>query len=93
MKRILPSFLGATLIVAGAMSLVPQPSRAEIDYPWCSQSPAGQSGTPTCRYSTLEQCQAAVLGLNGTCERNARLVWQEQQQQQMQLQMPRRRSR
>lgn len=80
MKSILHGLFLAT-VIASATSFAPQPSRAEIDYPWCSQSPAGQGGGPSCRYSTLEQCRAAVQGVNGSCERNARMVWQEQQQQ------------
>ncbi len=41
------------------------PSRAEIDYPWCSLSSTGQSGTPACRFSTREQCQASIGGMAG----------------------------
>jgi hypothetical protein len=44
-------------------------------------TPTSQSGIPACRYATLAQCEAFVAGLSGTCQRNSRIVWQEQQMQ------------
>jgi hypothetical protein len=66
------------LSVAIAVTTFATPSRAEIDYPWCSMSSTGQSGLPSCRFSTQAQCQASVAGA-GWCQRNSRIVWQEQQ--------------
>jgi hypothetical protein len=58
--------------LAGAAVTITTPSRAEIEYPWCSVTSAGQSGTPSCRYATLEQCQAFISGVNGSCQPNPR---------------------
>ncbi len=77
MKISLPSLSAAAFVAIAAASFV-TPSRAEIDYPWCSLSSTGQSGSPSCRFSTQEQCQASVAG-SGWCQRNSRIVWQEQQ--------------
>jgi hypothetical protein len=80
MKTSLLSRAAAAVLAVAATSFVSTPGRAEIEYPWCSRSSTGQGGGPTCRYTSREQCQAAVLGLNGWCEENARVVWQRQQQ-------------
>jgi hypothetical protein len=74
----LPSLAAALL--AGSVSAA-APVHAETDYPWCSLSPKAGSGEPVCRFVSLAQCQAAVFGSNGWCERNARVVFQEQQTQ------------
>ncbi len=77
MQVSLPS-LSAAAFVAIAAASVATPSSAEIDYPWCSMSSTGQSGLPSCRFSTQAQCRASVAG-SGWCQRNSRMVWQEQQ--------------
>lgn len=77
-KLALSTFATASLAIAAA-SLPGAPAVAEIDYPWCSRSSTGQGGGPSCRYTTYEQCYANVVYNNGWCERNARVVWQEQQ--------------
>lgn len=79
MKTSLLSFSSAAFVAIAATSFAGSPSRAEIDYPWCSISSTGQSGIPVCRYTTLEQCRASVT--NGYCDRNAVIVWREQQMQ------------
>jgi hypothetical protein len=76
--KILLSSLSAAAFVAIAAASLATPSRAEVDYPWCSLSSTGQSGLPSCRFSTQAQCQASVAG-SGWCQRNSRIVWQEQQ--------------
>jgi hypothetical protein len=81
MKPSLLSFSAAALVAVAAIAFASTPSRAEIDYPWCSMTPTSQSGIPACRYATLAQCEAFVAGLSGTCQRNSRIVWQEQQMQ------------
>ena len=80
MKTVALGFLADAFIVLVAISVPATGGRAEIDYPWCSISSTGQSGMPACRFSTLEQCQASIGGMAGFCQRNSRLVWQEQQQ-------------
>ena len=80
MKILAPSFSAAAFIAIAAGLLAATEGRAEIDYPWCSISSTGQSGMPACRFSTLEQCQASIGGMAGFCQRNSRIVWQEQQQ-------------
>lgn len=69
--------LAAALLAMAALAATP--AGAEIDYPWCSRSSAGQGGGPSCRFTSYDQCYASVVSSNGWCERNARIVWQEQQ--------------
>ena len=65
--------LAATAFVAiAATSFASTPSRAEIEYPWCSITSAGQSGLPSCRYTTLDQCNAFLSGVTGFCQPNPR---------------------
>jgi Protein of unknown function (DUF3551) len=80
MKIQMPSLSAAAFIAIAASSSAPTEGRAEIDYPCCSISSTGQSGLPVCLFSTREQCQASIGGMAGFCQRNSRLVWQEQQQ-------------
>jgi hypothetical protein len=80
MKMSLFSISATAFLAIAAASLAGAPSRAEIDYPWCSNSPTSGGGGPVCRFTSLEQCQASVFGLNGYCTENARIVWQRQQQ-------------
>ena len=78
MKPSLLSFSAAAFVAIAATAFASTPSRAEIDYPWCSMTSTSQSGIPSCRYSTLEQCQAFLAGLGGSCQRNSRIIAQEQ---------------
>jgi hypothetical protein len=79
MKTLMLS-LSASVLLAGAMvSFTSAPAVAVYDYPWCARSSAGQGGGPSCRYSTYEQCYASTVQSNGWCEKNSRVVWQEQQ--------------
>jgi hypothetical protein len=80
MKIATPALLAGAIVVLVASSIAATEGRAEIDYPWCSISSTGQSGMPACRFSTLEQCNAFLAGQAGFCQRNSRIVWQEQQQ-------------
>jgi hypothetical protein len=59
-------------LAAIAAAAISAPGRAEIEYPWCSVTSTGQSGMPSCRYATLEQCNAFISGLNGFCRPNPR---------------------
>jgi Protein of unknown function (DUF3551) len=47
--------------------LAPQPSQAEITYPWCAQY--AREGR-NCGFSTYDQCRAAISGNGGYCTDN-----------------------
>jgi hypothetical protein len=80
MKTFLLSLSATAFLAICAASVASPPVVAEVEYPWCSRSSTAQGGGPSCRYTSYEQCQANVASTNGWCERNARIVWQEQQQ-------------
>jgi len=84
MKMLGLSTFAVGLLAFSVASFITAPAAAEIDYPWCARSSAGQSGGPVCRFSSYEQCYATAVSSNGWCERNARTVWQEQQQRKKQ---------
>lgn len=85
MKTSLSSLAATAFVAIAAMALGNSPSRAEIDYPWCSVVSTSQSGIPVCLYATLDQCRAFVSGQPGFCQPNPRAV--------AQAQMPRRGAR
>jgi hypothetical protein len=39
-------------------------------YPWCARYSGGMGGASNCGFLTLEQCQATVSGIGGSCEPN-----------------------
>jgi hypothetical protein len=47
-------------------------SRAEPVYAWCAVSSSGGLGQPLCHFATLEQCNAFLMGLTGSCRPNPR---------------------
>jgi hypothetical protein len=57
---------------AGAigLSLASMPGRSEPVYPWCAVSSSAGLGQPLCHFATLEQCNAFLMGLNGSCRPN-----------------------
>jgi len=71
MKTLL-SVSALAFVAIAATTFASTASRAEIEYPWCSISSTGQSGTPTCRYATIEQCNAFLAGQAGFCQPNPR---------------------
>ena len=79
MKALALSTLGAALLSLAAISFPSTPASAVYDYPWCARLAGFGGSGPSCRYSTYDQCYAATVQLNGWCERNPRLVEQEQQ--------------
>ena len=79
MKTSLVSLAGTAFLATAAVSFASPPGWAEIIYEWCSRSPTAQGGGPSCRYTSLQQCQNSVAATNGYCERNSVVVWQEQQ--------------
>jgi Protein of unknown function (DUF3551) len=38
------------------------------NYPWCAYY--GRGGARNCGFETFQQCQADVLGIGGSCQRN-----------------------
>jgi hypothetical protein len=72
MKMSLLSLSAAAFVAIAATSFTSTSSRAEVEYPWCSITSTGQSGMPSCSYSTLEQCNAFVAGQAGFCQQNPR---------------------
>jgi hypothetical protein len=56
----------ATLLSGAAVASSPA---AATEYPWCAQYGEGHGGT-NCGFSTLAQCEAALSGSAGICERN-----------------------
>jgi hypothetical protein len=54
---------GAALLIAGA-----SPGFAR-DYPWCARTGV-TVGNPSCDYDTLDQCNAYLIGIGGTCIQN-----------------------
>jgi uncharacterized membrane protein len=40
------------------------------NYPWCAQYGGRMGGSQNCGFSTYEQCQAALSGNGGFCNRN-----------------------
>jgi len=60
--RTIPIILVLTISI-----LAPQPSRAEVLYPWCAQY--ARDGR-NCGFSTYEQCRATVSGTGGYCLEN-----------------------
>ena len=78
MKTLVLSTLATAFLGFSVVSFTSTPAVAVYDYPWCARSSAGQGGGPVCRFSTYEQCYATTVYSNGWCERNARIVEQEQ---------------
>jgi hypothetical protein len=57
---------------AAMLSLASSAGRAEPVYAWCAVSSSGGLGQPLCHFVTLEQCNAFLLGLSGSCRPNPR---------------------
>jgi hypothetical protein len=66
MQNLVAAGLAAGVIVAVTPAT---PARA-IDFPYCTIG--GWSTDHTCSFYTLEQCQAFILGLGGSCVPNPR---------------------
>src|SRR5262249_17263498 len=68
MRIILPFLAALAIIASTAASSVP----AQADsYRWCANYGRGNGGR-NCGFNTFAQCQAALSGNGGFCERNAR---------------------
>jgi Protein of unknown function (DUF3551) len=44
------------------------------NYPWCADYGEEMGGSSNCGFSTFEQCQAALAGNGGFCNRNTQYV-------------------
>jgi hypothetical protein len=62
--------LSIASFVAVAVSFAAAPARAEPVYAWCAVSSSGGLGQPLCHFVTLEQCNAFLMGLTGSCRPN-----------------------
>jgi Protein of unknown function (DUF3551) len=63
-------FLASSIIgLAGAAAA----AQAQ-NYPWCADYGEEMGGTSNCGFSTFEQCQAALSGNGGFCNRNTQYV-------------------
>jgi hypothetical protein len=58
----------AALVIGLAVSASGGAS-AEVVYPWCAYY-SGKPGGTNCGFSTFEQCQWAISGNGGFCDRN-----------------------
>ena len=69
------------LLIGLAGSLVAMPVTVQAtEYPYCMTYHEGWSGAiERCDFSTIDQCRASALGLNGYCASNWRLAWNHAQ--------------
>ena len=62
----------AAALSIGLLSVaLPQPARADVEYPWCGYFPMFQGFQQSCSFNTLEQCRAFVSP-SGYCDTNPR---------------------
>jgi hypothetical protein len=61
----------ATLVTGLVALTAGAPAKAEIEYPYCTSG--GWSTDGNCSFSTLQQCQAYVQGVGGSCVQNPRV--------------------
>ena len=62
----------AAALSAGLLfAALPQPARADIEYPWCGYINVFQGQQQSCSFNTLEQCRAFVSP-SGYCDTNPR---------------------
>ncbi|CAN5412298.1 hypothetical protein BH10PSE10_BH10PSE10_15640 [soil metagenome] len=67
------------LALAGLAAAMPGTAQA-TQYPYCMSHVQGWAGMiELCDYTTMAQCQASALGLNGMCAPNWRLAWNHSQ--------------
>jgi Protein of unknown function (DUF3551) len=48
---------------------IEKPAMAQ-DYPWCAYYNYGRGGATNCGFATLQQCQATISGVGGSCGAN-----------------------
>ena len=66
--------VGALVLISmlGASMLGVQQAGA-VERPWCALLVEPDGGSKNCGFTTLEQCQAMVRGVGGTCFQNPAL--------------------
>ena len=66
------ALIAATAASIGVLSaILPEPARAEIEYPWCGYVTVFQGQLQSCSFSNIEQCRAFVTTM-GYCQPNPR---------------------
>jgi hypothetical protein len=55
--------------VFAAVVCIEKPAEAQ-NYPWCAYYNDNDGGFTNCGFSTIQQCQAAVTGVGGSCGAN-----------------------
>jgi hypothetical protein len=60
------------LFVLGALAVIIciEKSAEAQSYPWCAYYNLGFGGATNCGFVTLQQCQAAISGVGGSCGAN-----------------------
>jgi Protein of unknown function (DUF3551) len=72
MKTSLVCLSATAIAITAGVSFASSVAGAEPVYPWCAVSSSGGLGQPLCHFATLEQCNAFLMGLNGSCRPNPR---------------------
>jgi hypothetical protein len=65
-----------SIAVIGAlavMSMLGVQRAGAVERPWCAILVEPDGGSKNCGFTTLEQCQATVQGVGGTCFQNPAL--------------------
>ena len=57
-------------IALAAMSSLPAPAAATIEYPWCVQYGGDKGGGRNCGFVSYEQCMMTARGAGGMCQQN-----------------------
>lgn len=58
-------------IAMAAISTLPEPAAAAIEYPWCVQYGGGPNGGGrNCGFVSYEQCMMTARGAGGMCQQN-----------------------
>jgi hypothetical protein len=63
-----------SLFILGVFAVIvciEKPAEAQ-NYPWCAFYDDKDGGFTNCGFSTIQQCQAAVSGVGGSCGPNPR---------------------
>lgn len=64
-------YFGVMFCAALAATSVLTPAAAQADpYKWCAVYGGDMGGASNCGFVTIEQCQATVFGIGGSCEPN-----------------------
>jgi hypothetical protein len=72
MKTSLVCLSATAIAITAGVSVASSVAKAEPVYAWCAVSSSGGLGQPLCHFATLEQCNAFLLGLTGSCRPNPR---------------------